>query len=191
MSGPFNTSPFDTFMISPLMTAPNIPRSRCAVFDASIGHFLLNSNTPDKSYAFDEYVFSFPKIDDLSNLILSLERGGYLLKHDLSRFYLQLPLDPAEYNKVCVVWHSQIFFFTSLVWDCCHACMSGQRVSDANALIHHNIGLDKFFSPFSLSLVSITLCSIYRITATILEPVKQLKRELNCHSIFLVCSLRL
>ena len=88
LSGPFNCTPFDSFMISPLMTAPKKPNSRRAVFDASYGDYSLNSNTLDKSYLYDDYVLSFPKIDDMSRLILSLGKGCYLWKRDLSHFFL-------------------------------------------------------------------------------------------------------
>ena len=142
ITGPFNSTPFDTYMISPLMTAPKKPDSRRAVFDASFGEFSLNANTPDKSYLFDDYCFSFPKIDDFCKLILSLGSGCFMWKRDLSRFFLQLPLDPIDYNKVCFIWRGQLYFFSSFVWGTRHAGLNGQRVSDAVALIHRSIGLN-------------------------------------------------
>ena len=116
LTGPINSTPFETFHLSPLMTAPKKPNSRRAVFDANFGEFSLNVNTPDKSYLFDDYCFSFPKIDDFCKLILSLGKGCFMWKRDLSRFFLQLPLDPIDYNKVCFIWRGQLFFFASFVW---------------------------------------------------------------------------
>ena len=104
MTGPFPTSPFDNIMISPLMTSHNKPNSRRTVFDASFSDFSLNVNTPDKLYLSDEYDFSFPKIDDFGSLILKHGRGCYLWKRDLARFFLQLPLDPIDYDKVGCIW---------------------------------------------------------------------------------------
>ena len=86
------------------------------------------------------YGFSFPKIDDFVNIILGLGKGCYLWKRDLSRFFLQLPLDPFDYNKVGCVWRSQFFFFASYVWGCRHAGLNGQRVTTAVATIHRSIG---------------------------------------------------
>ena len=126
-------------MTSPLMTAHKKPNSRRAVFDASFGQFSLNLNTPEKCYLFDDFEFTFPKIDDLSKLILTLGQGAFMWKRDLSRFFLQLPLDPIDFDKVCFVWRGQLFFFTSYIWGCHHAGMNGQRVSNLISKIHMSI----------------------------------------------------
>ena len=73
-------------MTSPLMTAVKKPNSRRTVFDASFSDFSLNVNTPEKSYLFEEYDFSFPKVDDFASLILSLGKGCYMWKRYLSTF---------------------------------------------------------------------------------------------------------
>ena len=99
----------------------------------------------------DDFEFCFPKIDDFAGLLISLGSGALMWKRDLSRFFLQLPLDPLEYNKVCFVWRGTMFFFTSFVWGCRHAGMNGQRVSNLISAIHRSLGSDpsllKFFVP--------------------------------------------
>ena len=65
-------------------------------------------------------------------------------KRDLSRFFLQLPLDPMDYNKVGCVWRGKLLFFTSYVWGCRHAGLNGQRVSSAVSCIHKSLGLDSW-----------------------------------------------
>ena len=126
-------------MISPLMTAVKKPNSRRTVFDASFSDFSLNLNTPD-SYLDDDYDFNFPKLDQFADLILKCGKGCFMWKRDLSRFFLQLPLDPIEYDKVGCVWRGQLLIFTSFVWGTRHAGLNGQRVSDAVSHIHHNLG---------------------------------------------------
>ena len=84
LTGPFSSTPFDNMMLSPLMTAHKKPSSRRAVFDASFGLYSLNKNTPEKVYHEEEYEFSFPKVDDLIDIIAKLGRGCYLYKRDLS-----------------------------------------------------------------------------------------------------------
>ena len=91
-------------MISPLMTSVKKPDSRRAVFDASFGDYSLNLNTPEKCYLGEEYEFSFPKLDDFVGIILKLGKGCFMWKRDLSRFFLQLPLDPLDYDKVGCIW---------------------------------------------------------------------------------------
>ena len=140
MCGPFTTSPFNNVMISPLMTSPKKPNSRRTVFDASFSEFSLNLNTPDKLYLNDEYEFSFPKLDDFSNLILKYGSGCFMWKRDLSRFFLQLPLDPLDYDKAGCIWRGQLLLFISYVWGTRHAGMNGQRVTNAVSAIHRSIG---------------------------------------------------
>ena len=104
ITGPFDSSPWQSIMISPMMTAHKKPSSRRTVFDASFGMFSLNRNTPERSYHDTEYEFSFPKIDHMADLIAHLGRGCFLWKRDLSRYFLQLKVDPIEYDKLDFVW---------------------------------------------------------------------------------------
>ena len=76
------------------------PNSRRTVFDASFGLYSLNKNTPEKAYHDAEYEFHFPKIDNLADIIAQLGSGCFLWKRDLSRFFLQLKIDPYEYDKL-------------------------------------------------------------------------------------------
>ena len=108
LTGPFSSSPFDPVMTSPLMTAIKKPGSRRTVFDASFFDFSLNGNTPEKSYLDEDYEFTFPKVDDFASLISELGHGCYMWKRDLSRFFLQLPLDPLDYDKVAFVWRGSL-----------------------------------------------------------------------------------
>ena len=62
-------------------------------------------------------------------------------KRDLSRFFLQLPLDPFDYDKVGCIWRGQLLFFISYVWGTRHAGMCGQRVTSAVSSIHRSLGL--------------------------------------------------
>ena len=140
MCGPFPTSPFKNVMISPLMTSPKKPNSRRTVFDASFSEYSLNLNTPEKLYLGEEYEFSFPKLDDFSNLILRYGSGCYMWKRDLSRFFLQLPLDPLDYDKSGCIWRGQLLLFTSYVWGTRHAGMNGQRVTNCVSAIHRALG---------------------------------------------------
>ena len=50
VTGPFESSPWESIMLSPLMTSHKKPDSRRTVFDASFGLYSLNKNTPEKCY---------------------------------------------------------------------------------------------------------------------------------------------
>ena len=150
VTGPFDKSPWEDLMISPIMTAPKKPNSRRTVFDASFGMFSLNRNTPEKSYHDTEYEFTFPKIDDFADIISYLGPGCYLWKRDLSRFFLQLKIDPYEYNKLGFVWRSKLFLFVSFVWGCRHAGYAGQWFTTAIAYIHAALGLEHIGIKFNV-----------------------------------------
>ena len=150
ITGPFDSAPWDNLMISPMMTSHKKPAGRRTVFDASFGLFSLNKNTPEKAYHETEYEFHFPRIDNLADIVATLGPGCFLFKRDLSRYFLQLKIDPIEYDKLGFVWRGQIYLFTSFVWGCRHAGYAGQWLTSAVSYIHSNLGLDKTDKPFNI-----------------------------------------
>ena len=150
ITGPFNSAPLDNLMLSPMMTSHKKPAGRRTVFDASFGMFSLNKNTPQKSYHETEYEFHFPKIDTLADIIAALGPGCYLFKRDLSRYFLQLKIDPIEYDKLGFVWRGMIYFFTSFVWGCRHAGYAGQWLTSAVSFIHANLGYERTLQLFNV-----------------------------------------
>ena len=106
-TGPFQAAPMNPLMTSPMMTAEKAPNLRRTVFDASFGNFSLNQNTPEKEYLGEEYQFKFPSVLDLADLVVKLGRGCLLYKRDLSRWFLQLPIDPGDYDKLGFVWRGK------------------------------------------------------------------------------------
>ena len=153
--GPFSSSPFDVVHISPLMTAPKKPSSRRAVFDATFGDFSLNNGTPCDQYLGQPISFSYPKIEDFKRLVLNEGKGCFIWKRDLSRYFLQIPLDPVEYDKMGFVWRSSLFFFAGLMFGLRHAGLQGQRITTAISWIHQRLGLetsmDRMFSSINYS----------------------------------------
>ena len=142
LTGPCESAPWDNLMLSPMMTSHKKPSSRRTVFDASFGMYSLNKNTPEKAYHECEYEFTFPGIDTFSDIIAKLGPGCYLFKRDLSRYFLQLKIDPIEYDKLGFVWRGLIFFFVSFVWGCRHAGYAGQWLTSAVSYIHARLGLE-------------------------------------------------
>ena len=142
ITGPFDSAPWEHLMLSPMMTSHKKPSSRRTVFDASFGMFSLNKNTPEKAYHETEYEFHFPSIDNLADIIANLGTGCYLFKRDLSRYFLQLKIDPLEYDKLGFVWRGLVFFFVSFVWGCRHAGYAGQWLTSAVSFIHAHLGAE-------------------------------------------------
>ena len=142
LSGPMACPPFSNLQISPLMTAVKKPDSRRAVFDASFGDSSLNSNTPSEYYLGMPIDYAYPKIEDFKHFVLRLGRGCFIYKRDLSRYFLQIPLDPVEYPKVGFVWRGLFFFFCGFMFGLKHAGLQGQRITTAVTWIHNRLGLE-------------------------------------------------
>ena len=144
ITGPLATPPFPATMVSPLMTAAKKPGSRRPVFDGSYGDFSLNNNTPEKEYLGETCSFTFPTVLDLAALIIKLGPGCLLWKRDLSRWYMQIPVDPGDYDKLAVIWRGAWFVFLSFIWGCRNAGFNAQRVSSAILHILKLISLGKY-----------------------------------------------
>ena len=142
LTGPFKVPPFSWVHVSPLMTAPKKPASRRAVFDATFGDFSLNNNTIGDTYCDGPCIYDYPTVDDFKQLVLCSGEGCFMWKRDLSRFYLQIPLDPIEYPKVCYVWRNKLFFFVSLMFGLTHSGLQGQKITRAVTWIHQRLGLN-------------------------------------------------
>ena len=141
LAGPFEESPFVDVHLSPLMTAHKRPRDRRCVFDATFGTESLNKKTPDGFYMGQPMEYSFPRIEDFKHLVLKEGRGCYMWKKDLSRYFLQIPLCPSEYNRVAFVWRSRLYFFVGLMFGLQNSGYQGQRLTDAVRWVHRRLGL--------------------------------------------------
>jgi hypothetical protein len=141
LTGPFKLTPWWDTIVSPLMTAHKKPLDRRTVYDATYGEGSLNNATPGDTYMGQPIDFTYPKIEDYRLMILRAGHGAWMWKRDLSRFFLQLPLDPVEYNKVGVVWRGLFFFFVCLAFGLRHSGLNGQRVTDAVSWILQQLGL--------------------------------------------------
>ena len=142
LAGPCTVPPFSEVHVSPLMTAVKKPAGRRAVFDATFGEQSLNNCTPAGVYLSQPFTYDFPRIEDFKRFVLECGRGCFIWKRDLSRYYLQLPLDPAEYPRVCFVWRNLMFFFCALMFGLRHAGLQGQKVTTAVTWIHRRLGLE-------------------------------------------------
>ena len=142
MTGPFSLAPWWNTVVSPLMTAHKKPLSRRTVFDATFGEKSLNNATPSDLYMGQPAHYTFPKIEDFKEMILKSGKGAYMWKRDLSRFFLQLPLDPTEYHRVAVIWRGFYFFFIGLAFGLRHSGLNGQRTTDAVSWILRGLGRD-------------------------------------------------
>ena len=147
LAGPFGNVPFATYQCSPMMTSFKKPSSRRPVFDASFGSS-LNKITPQDYYLDYRAEYDFPKLDNLEEMILEVGKGALLWKRDLSRYFLQLPLDPVDYRRVGFVWRQNFFFFVSYMFGLRHSGWAGQAITSAVTWIHRGLGIAYDGAPF-------------------------------------------
>ena len=75
-------------------------------------------------------------------MILAVGPGALLWKRDLSRYFLQLPLDSVDYWRTGFIWRQNFVFFTSYMFGLRHSGWAGQAITSAVTWIHRRCGLD-------------------------------------------------
>ena len=140
MAGPFGSVPFSAYHLSPMMTAIKRPNKRRCVFDASYG-MSLNKSTPKEFYLHEKTEYDFPSLDDFQDIIVKVGHGARLWKRDLSRFFLQIPIDPLDYPNTGFIWRTMFFFFIAYMFGLRHSGLAGQSITSAVTWIHRMDGL--------------------------------------------------
>ena len=140
LTGPVGSTPFQSLHISPMMTSIKKPNKRRCVFDASFG-MSLNKSTPKEFYLEERTDYDFPTLDDFQEMIIKVGHGARLWKRDLSRFFLQLGIDPLDYPNTGFVWRTRIFFFVAYMFGLHHSGLAGQNTTSAVVWIHRKDGL--------------------------------------------------
>ena len=101
--GPFKKIPFrDRVGISPISTRPKKQsEDRRIIIDLSFpfGHS-VNDGMVKGNYLGFQADLKLPRTDDLALRLAQLGPGAYMFKIDLSRYFRQLPLDPADYSMI-------------------------------------------------------------------------------------------
>ena len=132
--GPLQTIPFDEeFRISPLNTVDKKDSDeRRVILDLSFPEgSAVNDGIPKNSYLDSAVDLSFPRVDDLVELIKIHGQGCHLYKRDLKRAYRQIPVDPSDVPLLGYCFEECFYFdkFLSMgLRSAAHIC---QRVTNA------------------------------------------------------------
>ena len=129
--------------ISPLSTrAKKDSEERRIILDLSFPIGLgVNDGIPKDSYLGWEATLRFPKVDDFAFRIHQLGTNCWMFKVDLSRYFRQLPLDPGDYSLIGYMVHGKIYFDKVLPMGMRSAPYIAQRVTNAIAYIHRQMGM--------------------------------------------------
>ena len=141
--GPFHKIPFQGPVgISPLSTrAKKDSDDRRVILDLSFppGE-AVNDGIPKDTYLGFAAKLTFPKTDDFAFRIFHLGKGCGMFKIDLSRYFRQLPLDPGDYSLISYIINGEIYFDKVLPMGMRSAPYIAQRVTNAIAYIHRQLG---------------------------------------------------
>jgi len=143
IAGPFNLemSPFQGTLphLVPIKVAETVGKLRVI-----LQTFVLNQHTSSPVYPDGAPAYSRPHIYQFAKVLGRLGPGAWLWKRDLRSFYLQLPLDPRDYPKLCFIWRSKLYFLPTFIWGLKQANNNGQRFSSALATLHTLCSSGKF-----------------------------------------------
>ena len=138
--GPFNKIPFNKVGISPISTRPkkNSQEHRVIVdlsFPPAVNDGMVKGN-----YIGFTAELTFPRTDDLAFRIAQLGNNAQMFKIDLSRYFRQIPLDPADYSMIGYVIDGELYFDKVLPMGMRSAPYIAQRITNAIAFIHRQAG---------------------------------------------------
>ena len=141
--GPFDSISFDSRIgVSPLSTRPKKDsQDRWIIMDLSWppGRSVNSGIAKDQFMGFKVHL-RFPTIDAIAKRVAELEGPVLLFKVDLSGYFRQLPLDPADYSLMCFVWENRVYFDVVSPMGLRSAPYFAQRTSNAIRFIHNRAG---------------------------------------------------
>ena len=174
--GPFDKIPFTGKVgISPLSTRPKKGSAdRRVILDLSfpVGQ-AVNDGIPKDTYLGFAVKLTFPKTDEFAYRIFQLGKGCYMFKIDLSRYFRQIPLDPADYLLIGYVIDGKIYFDKVLPMGMRSAPYIAQRITNAIAFIHRQLKyfLLNYVDDFVGAELQDKIWAAYHALANILEQL--------------------
>ena len=132
--GPFTRVPFsEGFCISPLNTVSKKDSlERRVILDLSFPEgSVINEGIPKDHYLGNKIDLTFPKVDDLVELIKLKGRHCHLYKRDLKRAYRQIPVDLSDVPLLGSCFEGRYYFDKYLSMGLRSAAYICQRVTNA------------------------------------------------------------
>jgi hypothetical protein len=136
--GPFKKNPFGCeITFSPLNSVPKKDtQERRVILDLSFPKGgSVNDYVSKDWYLGERVTLTYPKVDDLVDLIKMKGKGCLLFKRDLKRAYRQIPIDPGDMHLLAYCWKNHIFVDRVLPMGLRSAAHVCQRVTSAISYI--------------------------------------------------------
>ena len=143
--GPFQEIPFDLDRIAvlPISTRPKREsQDRRTIMDLSFPkRGTVNDWTPKDTCMGLPIKLRYPTVDDLAKHVYELGNDCYMWKHDFSRCFKQIPLDPGDYALFGFVWEGLYYWDKTLVMGHRVAPYICQRITNMIKYIHTMLGM--------------------------------------------------
>ena len=136
--GPVDNIPFDRVGVSPLSTREKKDtEDRRTILDLSFPDGKsVNDHTPKDTFLGIKVCLKYPTVDDLAQRLHQIGTEAMMFKRDLSSYFLQIPLDPADIELFGFWWRQHYYWFRVVVMGHRVGPYIAQRVSDAIAFIY-------------------------------------------------------
>ena len=138
--GPFSQVPFsEGFCISPLnIVSKKDSLERRVILDLSFPEgSAINEGIPKDHYLDNKTDLTFPKVDDLVQLIKLKGRHCHLYKRDLKRAYRQIPVDLSDVPLLGYCFEGRYYFDKYLSMGLRSSAYICQRVTNAIRFMCH------------------------------------------------------
>jgi hypothetical protein len=136
--GPFTSPPFPFFRCSPLKTVEKrgCPGKYRIIHHLSHPHNLsINSNTAD-------WPCRLSRFDHAVRIVRHLGRGCFLSKVDIKSAYRAVPVRPADWPMLGMIWEGRYWFHTTLPFGLRSSCHLWERYATAAQWIaQHALGI--------------------------------------------------
>ena len=128
IAGPFSTSPYEAYRVSPLGLVPKKTEGQFRLI-----HHLsfpegasINDNIPQEQCS-----VSYASVDDAVQLVQQLGTGCFLAKTDIKSAFRIIPVHPADYHLLGMTWEGKLYFDHCLPMGCSSACRTFESFSSA------------------------------------------------------------
>ncbi|XP_021354869.1 uncharacterized protein LOC110451275 [Mizuhopecten yessoensis] len=136
--GPLEVNPLSTpIKLSPLNSVPKRDsKERRIILDLSLPKGKsVNAHIPKDTYLGKPINLTYPRVDDLVELVKEKGKGCHLFKRDLKRAYRQIPIDPGDIHLVGYMWSGKIYLDRVLSMGLRSAAYICQRLTSAVSFI--------------------------------------------------------
>jgi hypothetical protein len=139
-----DSSSFNFYHTSPLMSRPKEGKSRRIILDLSWPHTSngsVNACVPVDSYLSKPFILKLPTIDDICQTINSFNTSVCIYKIDLARAFRQIPLDPLDAAYLGICWQGSTYIDTAVPFGWRHGSSACQRITDTIRYILNKQGI--------------------------------------------------